>query len=286
MAFSATDVFDRARGRLGTTLNGKWRLDEVLGVGGMATVYAATHRNQKKFAIKMLHPELPLDETVRQRFLREGYVANTVGHAGAVTVFDDDIADDGSAFLVMELLEGETAHARLNRIGMFSVEEALPVGEAVLDILSAAHERGIIHRDLKPENLFLTEGGSVKLLDFGIARLRELPMGTGVSANAIFMGTPAFMSPEHARGKWDEVDIRSDLWSVGATLYTLLTGKFVHDSETAVDTLVLAVTQAPRPIRSVMDKIPEPVAVVIDRALAYGKPDRWENARAMQTALR
>jgi len=286
MAFSATDVFDRARGRLGTTLNGKWRLDEVLGVGGMATVYAATHRNQKKFAIKMLHPELSLDETVRQRFLREGYVANTVGHAGAVTVFDDDIADDGSAFLVMELLEGETAHARLNRIGMFSIEEALPIGEAMLDILSAAHERGIIHRDLKPENLFLTEGGTVKLLDFGIARLRELPMGTGVSANAIFMGTPAFMSPEHARGKWDEVDVRSDLWSVGATLYTLLTAKFVHDSETAVDTLVLAVTQAPRPIRSIMDRIPEPVAVVVDKALAYDKADRWENARAMQTALR
>src|SRR5262249_6664639 len=157
--------------------------------------------NQKRFAIKMLHPELSLDETVRQRFLREGYLANTVGHAGAVTVFDDDVAEDGSAFLVMELLEGETAHARLQRLGAFSIEEALPIGEEVLDILATAHENGLVHRDLKPENLFLTEAGAIKLLDFGIARLRELPMGTGVSANALFMGTPAFMSPEHARGK-------------------------------------------------------------------------------------
>src|SRR5215471_19868791 len=112
MAFSATDVFDRARGRLGTTLNGKWRLDEVLGIGGMATVYAATHRNQKRVAIKMLHPEVSIDQHVTTRFTREGYVANTVAHPGAVSVLDDDVAEDGSAFLVMELLEGETLDHR------------------------------------------------------------------------------------------------------------------------------------------------------------------------------
>jgi len=286
MAATSTDVLSRAQRRLGTVLNGKWHLDAVLGVGGMATVYAATHRNQKRVAIKMLHPELSLEEHVRVRFLREGYAANTVGHPGAVTVFDDDVTADGAAFLVMELLEGETAHARLMREGTFPLEDALPIGEDVLDVLAAAHEKGIVHRDLKPENLFLTKLGVVRLLDFGIARLRELPMGTGVSANGLFMGTPAFMAPEHARGKWTEVDAQSDIWSVGATLFTLLTGKFVHESETAVDTLVLAVTQAPRPIRSVVDRVPEPVAAVIDRALCYRKEDRWESARTMQVALR
>jgi serine/threonine-protein kinase len=285
MVFSA-DVYHRAQSRLGTILNGKWRLDQVLGVGGMATVFEATHRNQKRVAVKMLHPELSLDESVRLRFLREGYVANSVGHPGAVTIFDDDIAEDGSAFLVMELLEGETAHARLQREGVFAVDEALTIGEATLDILIAAHDKGIVHRDVKPENLFLTKAGEVKLLDFGIARLRELPMGTGAStANGFFMGTPAFMSPEHARGKWNEVDPRSDIWSVGATLFTLLTGKFVHESETPVDALVLAVTVPPPPIRTVATRIPDPVADVVDRALAYDKEERWENARAMQKAL-
>jgi serine/threonine protein kinase len=286
MASSSTDVFHRAQRRVGAVLNGKWHLDEVLGVGGMASVYAATHRNQKRVAIKMLHPELSFDDNVRGRFLREGYAANTVGHPGAVTVFDDDVTEDGAAFLVMELLEGETAHARLQREGVFALEDALPLGEEVLDVLVSAHDKGIVHRDLKPENIFLTETGRVRLLDFGIARLRELPMGTGISANGLFMGTPAFMSPEHARGRWSEVDAQSDIWSVGATLYTLLTGKFVHESESAVDTLVLAVTQAPRPIRSMASRVPESVAVVIDRALFYNKEDRWDSARTMQVALR
>ena len=106
MAFSA-EVVNRARNRLGSVLNAKWRLDEIIGVGGMATVYAATHRNQKRVAVKMLHPELSIDESIKTRFLREGYMANTVDHPGAVTVFDDDLAEDGSAFLVMELLKAK-----------------------------------------------------------------------------------------------------------------------------------------------------------------------------------
>ena len=122
-------------------------------------------------------------------------------------------------------------------------------------MLVAAHEKGIIHRDLKPENLFITQGGQVKLLDFGIARLRELPLGgAGTTATGFFMGTPAFMAPEHARGKWSEVDGRSDVWSVGATLFTMITGTFVHDSETAMDTLVMAVTRPALPIRDRMPK--------------------------------
>ena len=98
-------------------LNGKWRLDSVLGIGGMATVYAATHRNQKRVAIKMLHPEVSIDEQLRLRFTREGYVANTVGHPGVVSVLDDDVTEDGAAFLVMELLEGETLDRRSEKRG-------------------------------------------------------------------------------------------------------------------------------------------------------------------------
>jgi serine/threonine protein kinase len=286
MGMSA-EIVSRAQSRLGTVLNGKWRLDEIVGVGGMATVYAAMHRNQKRVAVKMLHTELSLEEGVRTRFLREGYLANTVGHPGAVTVFDDDIAEDGSAFLVMELLEGETINSRVLREGALPVREALRMADEVLDVLVAAHAKRIIHRDLKPENLFITRDGHVKVLDFGIARLRELPFGSpSNTASGFFMGTPAFMAPEHARGKWSEVDALSDLWSVGATLFTMLTGKFVHESETAMDTLVMAVTRPAPSIRTVQPDLHPEVCALIDCALSFEKVDRFSSAVDMQDALR
>src|SRR5215469_14868598 len=131
----------RAQGRLGTVLRGKYRLDRVLGVGGMAVVYLATHRNQAQFAVKMLHPELSLQESVRSRFLREGYAANSVKHPGAVLVVDDDIAEDGAAFLVMELLDGMGVD-QLKEVsgGTLPVRIVLGIAYQLLDVLAAAHE--------------------------------------------------------------------------------------------------------------------------------------------------
>jgi len=211
-------VGERVHARVGSVLRGKWRLDEVIGVGGMASVFAATHRNQSRVAIKMLHPEVSLDAEVTARFLREGYVANAVGHPGTVAVLDDDVAEDGAPFLVMELLEGETLDELLNRSGPRSFEEAASLVHQLLDVLAAAHDRHIVHRDIKPENLFLTHEGRLKVLDFGIARLRELSIssGGGTSAGSV-LGTPPFMAPEQAHGHWDQVDGRTDLWAAGAT---------------------------------------------------------------------
>ena len=123
----------RARVRLGTVLQDKWKLDSLLGIGGMAAVYAATHRNGKRVAVKMLHAEFNHDEEVRTRFLQEGYAANTIQHDGAVSVLDDDLAPDGSAFIVMEMLEGETVEQRWERSG-----QRLPVGRRALDRRAAA----------------------------------------------------------------------------------------------------------------------------------------------------
>src|SRR5258708_29891152 len=159
------DVVIRAQRRIGTVLRGKYRLDRVLGVGGMATVYAATHRNGKEFALKLLHPELALRKDIRARFIREGYVANAVKHPASVAVLDDDVGEDGTAFLVMELLHGQTVETLWQRS-----DEQLPlalvagIALQLLDVLAAAHARGVVHRDIKPENVLLTAEGQVKVL--------------------------------------------------------------------------------------------------------------------------
>jgi serine/threonine protein kinase len=278
---------ERARARIGTVLKQKWRLDKLIGVGGMAAVYAATHRNQKRAAIKMLHPELSMDAAIRERFLREGYVANAIGQQGAVTVDYDDVSEDGLAYLVMELLDGETIEQRWVRKGrLLSPEEALSVVDQLLDTLAAAHARGIVHRDLKPENLFLTRDGSVKILDFGIARVRELSSPLTKTQAGSTMGTPAFMAPEQARGRWEDVDGRSDLWAVGATIYTLLTGQFVHQAETVHETLALAVTRPARSLGERRGDLHRALIRFVDKALAYDKAARFADAASMQHALR
>ena len=281
-------VTTRARARVGQVLRGKWRLDKLLGVGGMACVFAGTHRNGKRGAVKMLHLELSIHEDAKQRFLREGYVANKVDHPGAVSVLDDDIADDGAVFLVMELLEGETVDARVQkRAGsQLSVQEVIAIADQLLDVLVVAHEKGIVHRDLKPENLFLTTKEQLKVLDFGIARLRELSSTNQATRTGSVMGTPAFMPPEQALGNWDAVDGRTDVWAVGATMFRLLTGRAVHEADTINKLLLAAMTKPAPPIQSVMPAIPPAFAAIIDRALKFEQAERWPDARAMQQALR
>ena len=272
--------------RLGTLVKEKWRLDRLIGTGGMAAVYAATHRNGKRVAIKMLHPELARSTDVRTRFLREGYLANKVEHDGVVSIADDDFTDDGTVFLVMELLEGETLERRWERKGRrLPIVEVLSIANELLDVLAAAHAKGIVHRDIKPENVFLTHAGKLKVLDFGIARLRQLSAGPTTTQNGTAMGTPAFMAPEQARGRWDEVDARSDVWAVGATMFSLLTGRFVHQAATSNEQLLAAMTTPARPITSLLPELPPEVARVVDRALAYKTAARWPDARAMQAAV-
>ncbi|WP_437478160.1 protein kinase [Sorangium sp. So ce1014] len=280
----------RPEALVGQVLRGKWRLEHLLGFGGMAMVYAGTHRNGMRGAVKILRRELSEDQEARSRFLREGYVANRVDHPGIVRVLDDDVTDDGSVFLVMELLEGETVEARRARepTGMLGVNEVLGIADDLLDVLAVAHERGIVHRDLKPENLFLTRQGQLKVLDFGIARLRELssPANNATTRAGTLMGTPQFMPPEQARGQWDKVDARTDLWAVGSTMFQLLSGRYVHEAETFPLLLLAAMTQPAPPVGSVLPAVPPPIAAVMDVALAFDPDRRWPNALAMQRALR
>jgi tRNA A-37 threonylcarbamoyl transferase component Bud32 len=273
--------------RVGSILNGKWTLERLIGQGGMAVVYRAVHRNRKRAAIKMLLPELSVHLDVRDRFLREGYVANSVNHRGVVRVDDDDVSEDGSAYLVMELLEGQTVQERWERLGRrMPLEQALAIADELLSVLIAAHSVGVVHRDLKPDNLYLTREGVLKVLDFGIARLRELGESSTATRTGAVMGTPAFMAPEQARGRWELVDPRTDLWAVGALLFTLITGRPVHQAETANETLALACIQRAVSVRSLAPEVPEGIAQVIDTALAYEMSERPVDAAAMQRVLR
>jgi serine/threonine-protein kinase len=266
-------------------LGSKYRLERVLGIGGMATVYAATHlRNANRVAVKILHRELAIDADLRARFLREGYAANSVEHQGTVRILDDDTTEDGAVFLVMELLVGETVDARWVRSGRkLGVGEVATIIGQLLDVLAAAHAKGVVHRDIKPENLFLTKAGELKVLDFGVARLRE-SSPTRTKTGTVF-GTPAFMAPEQALGRAREVDCLSDIWAVGATAFTLLSGRFVHHAETAEETVVRAATRSAPPLASIVSDVPSSIAQVIDRALAFERADRWPSAPEMKDAL-
>ena len=284
-------VDERAYARLGNVLKEKWRLDDLVGVGGMAAVYAATHRNGKRVAVKIMHPEMSANRDLTERFLREGYVANKVAHSGAVSILDDDVAEDGSAFIVMELLEGETLDQMWRRAeNRLPTDRVLNIAEKLLDVLAEAHSKGIVHRDIKPENVFLTVDGQVKVLDFGIAHLRELSLGdqlgggktSGATMAGLTMGTPGFMSPEQARG--ESIDGRTDLWSVGATMFTLLTGRQVHDADTVNLQLAAAMMEEAPSLASVAPRLSPDLCALVDRALAFDVRCRWPDARSMQRA--
>ena len=276
-----------ANARIGTNLHGKYRIDTVLGIGGMGVVYAATHRNGKRFAVKLLHPEYSSRRDLRIRFLREGYVANAVSHPGVVSVLDDDVAEDGAAFLVMELLDGNTVEALGARPGSrMPIREALGIAYQLLDVLDAAHAKTIIHRDIKPANVFVLRDGQVKVLDFGLARLRDAATSLEATRTGEQMGTPAFMAPEQARGDVKSIDRRTDIWAVGATLFTAMSGRLVYEGANARQLMVRAATTPARSLSSLMPNLPSSVSELVAKAIAFDMDARWPTAGAMRDVVR
>jgi serine/threonine-protein kinase len=273
--------------RVGTIIGGKWRVDGLLGSGSMAAVYAVTHRNGARAALKILHPTLCTDPAVCERFLGEGYLANSIKHSGIVRVLDDGVTDDGCVFLTMDLLEGDTLEGhRQKRGGKIPIVEALDLGDKLMDVLSAVHGAGIIHRDLKPQNVFVCDDGVLKLLDFGVARVFDRTSQSKLSMFGLVLGTPSFMSPEQALGSRDKVDHRSDIWSFGATLFTSLTGETVHLGANLQAKLLAAATVKARSIAMVMPALPPGIATVVDMSLRFKKEDRWQSVDAMRRAFR
>jgi eukaryotic-like serine/threonine-protein kinase len=273
-----------ARRLVGSTLSGKWTLDSLIGMGGMASVYAATHRNGRRAAVKLLSAEFSCNPQVRERFLREGYVANRIGHPGCVGILDDDTTDIGQVYLVMELLEG---HSFLERIKQRSLTAAQVVfiGEQVLEPLATAHRRGIIHRDVKPGNVFVCKDGRVKVLDFGLARVLE---GNDLepTRDGLVLGTVPYLSPEQAIAKRDSVDWRSDIYSVGAMLFYALSGHYVHEASNQLDMLLATIKQPARSLATVLPTAPPKLVDLVDRALKFEPAARWQCAEDMAYAAK
>jgi serine/threonine-protein kinase len=286
-------LVERSKTRVGRTLKDKWRLDELIGVGGMAAVYSATHLNNgKKVAIKMLHAELSIDPEVRDRFLKEGRAANKVEHPGAVEVSDDDTAEDGAVFLVMELLDGETLASRLER-GSLKLDEALRIAAQIAGALAAAHEKGIVHRDLKPENIFVTGDGHVKILDFGLAKIiRPTPDDTDVTAQlempgttpGTILGTVGYMSPEQVRGAAD-IDGRSDIFAIGVMMYRVLAGTYPFDGASDAQIAVAIANKTAVNLRVHRPELPGSLVAVVMKALAKRPQDRFASAEELGCAL-
>jgi serine/threonine-protein kinase len=165
-------------------------------------------------------------------------------------------------------------------------EEALKFVDELLDVLVAAHAQGILHRDIKPENLFLTTSGELKVLDFGIAQFAERALASFRTESGTLLGTPAFMSPEQASGNFDELDERTDIWSVGATLFALLSSEFVHPAPNGNQQVALAMTRPARSLASAAPELPRALVAVVDRALRFSPAERWQDAKTMQWAVR
>ena len=286
---------EEAQARVGTTLEQRWRLEALIGYGSIAATYRARHRNGLEAAIKIIHRSHCEFESVVQRFLEEAHLANRIDHPGVERVFDDGVTDDGCVFLVLELLEGETLELRrMSMGGRLRLGEARPIVDGLLDALVAVHAANVLHRNLKPGNVFLTKDGRVVLTDFGRARLADEGPRSALPTDELVIGSPAFMAPEQAlvagprslrapRNR-PEVDARSDIWSAGAIIFTLLTGRRVHEGTTPEEKLENARTKAAPPLASVLIGANKQVAEVVDRALAFEKEARWPSASEMRRA--
>ncbi len=236
-----------------------------------------------RVAVKVLHPEIAEIESAKRRFLREGYIANRVEHPGVVRVLDDDEDHDGTAFITMELLSGETLEREWGGVGQrLRLDRVISVGLALLDVLEAAHAVDVVHRDLKPANLFVTSDGVLRVLDFGLARLADDPRTT---PTADAMGTTEFVAPEQVRPSAARVDTRADIYATGAILFTLLTGRFVHSTKNPLERLVLTATTPAPAVRSIRPNLSDDLAHVIDLALSFRCEHRWATASAMRAAL-
>jgi len=273
-----------------------YRIVEKIGAGGMGIVYKAEDTKLRRtVALKMLPPPLMADQDRRRRFLREARSAAAVTHQNIAAVYEIDESGD-TVFIAMEYVEGDPVRKLVAR-GPLPVEKALAIATGIGEALAEAHAAHVVHRDLKPDNVKVTPGGKVKLLDFGLAKLRDertikaleessqAPTRTpSLTLEGKLLGTPSYMSPEQARGK--EVDYRSDIFSFGTTLYELVTGRVPFDGEGVVETLNAILHQPAAPASSINHEVPSRLEEILDKCLQKNPADRYQHTEDLLVDLR
>jgi len=273
---------------LGTILEGRYRIESLLGEGGMGAVYSATDlRLEKLVAVKVMARELTANAEALARFHREARVTSGLGHPHIVQVADFSTTPAGEPFLVMEFLEGEDLEHRLRRVNRLSPASTLHVVKQVASALAATHAKEIVHRDLKPANIYLLEVAGetdfVKVLDFGISKMRAAT--TKLTKASMVMGTPNYMSPEQALGKVEEIDETTDQWALACIAWECLSGKGPFVGENVPAILFQVVHEPPPALASKVGGLQPEVEEVLRSALAKNKRERFDTVAAFSSAL-
>jgi hypothetical protein len=276
--------------RVGTVLASKYRLDRVLGEGGMGAVYEAVNTwTERRVAVKLMHGEVARDSSMVERFFREARAAGKVGHRNIVEVLDMGFDEaSGAYFLVQEFLDGQSLRDRVDQGAALSLREIFEVLVPVMEALSAAHRAGVTHRDLKPENIFLQRvAGRVvpKVIDFGIAKVAtDAAVSSSLTRTGSVLGTPYYMSPEQARGEKD-VGAASDVWAMGVLWFELLAGRYPFDGDNYNALLATILTEAAPSLASVAPGVPQSLSAVIDCALEKNRAQRFSSMDDFLRAL-
>ncbi|MDQ3364590.1 MAG: serine/threonine protein kinase, partial [Myxococcota bacterium] len=280
----------RAALDVGSVIAGTYTLEALIGRGGMGSVFLATHNRLpgKRVAIKLLHIELH-DDDVIARFRREALIASDLDHPNIVRVDDYNVTADGTPYLILEYLQGESLAQRIQR-GPIALDHAMAIIRQVGSAVAAAHRAGIVHRDLKPQNIFLVgseiDGRPVevaKVLDFGISKIRGSQ--TVKTQDNALLGTPQYMAPEQATGQHTAVDERTDVFALGAIVYEMLCGHPAFSGESIPEVVFKVVYEQPAPLELRAPGVPADVVRAVSRAMAKPSDDRFASVSTFVEAL-
>jgi eukaryotic-like serine/threonine-protein kinase len=273
---------------IGITLDGRYRLDSLIGAGGMGDVYRATHIHlDTQFAVKLLKPELVANQTAIKRFRLEAKAAGRIHHPNAIRVTDFGVTPERIVYLVMEIVEGRSLRDLMNLEGPLPYRRTFNIVRQVCGAVEAAHRGGIIHRDLKPDNINIEKVSSfdrVKVLDFGIAKLKEANPDAYLTQAGTLIGTPQYMSPEQCQGK--HLDPRSDIYSIGIILYEMLTGQVPFDGDAPLQVVIKQLHESPTPIQDISRNVPASLAQVVMRCLEKDPERRPSSAAILSDELK
>ena len=258
-----------------------YKILDILGSGGMGIVYKAEDiKLHRTVALKFLPIELTSDETAKNRFIREAQSASSLQHNNICTIHEIDETEDGQFFIAMDYYEGETLKNKIKRESI-SLDEIIKITTQIAEGLNKAHENGIIHRDIKSANIFITKDGTVKILDFGLAKRVDRSQFTTMGVK---LGTTDYMSPEQIKG--EDIDHRTDIWSLGVLLYEMLTGEPPFHADYDQTIVYLILNQNPEDVEKYRKDVPERMLNILKKTIARNKNDRYQDLAAMLEDLR